>query len=226
MKSWLIRDFLSQKSLQNVTDRTQKSHQKSRLSAVIVAGCNQSSLRTQSIVLVHLLPLLQNEIAAAPRWGHRVTCISVVVKAVQLWRRRAPENRVLHAFLVLTLCVVIQQTVCRFKRFIEASIVQEWRRLAAARRNRIELLLLHLLRCRGLRLVPELVLGASARDHRRICTRAHIVVVVGRHFLEVPAEPRVVVDGRLGLVGRRPLFRRRPKFVLSSRVARLVRRRA
>lgn len=176
---------------------------------------------------VHLFPLLEHEIAAAPRRGHRVSRIaSVIINAVELRRRRSSENRIFHAFLVLTFQVFFKQAVRRFERFVQSAIVEKWRGLATFRSDRIELLLLELLGRRRLRFAPELVLAAFAGDQRWISSRTQMIIVVGRLFLEIPTESRVIVNGRLALVRWRSLLRSRTQLILPHREARLVRRRA
>lgn len=177
-------------------------------------------------MLVHLFPLLENKISAAPWRRYRVSCISIVIEAVKLRCRGAAENCVFQSLLVLTGDILVQHAIGRLEGLVQPSIVQKRGRLATVSGDRVELLLSRLLRRRGLRLAPELIRPTFAGDQRWVRARAHVVVIVWRQLLEISAESRVIVDGRLGLVRRRPFFWRRPKLVFPHRVAWLVRRRA
>lgn len=183
-----------------------------------------SSLAESILLLIHLLPLLENEIATAPRRVHGVSLTSITIYAVQLWRRRSSENGTFYAFFILTFRMFIEQAVGCLKRLIKSTIVQERRRFATICRNRIELPLLHLLWTR-LRLwfAPKLLLSAFTRYHGRVSSRAQMVIVIRRHFLNISTEFRVTVNRRLSFVCRRPFLGSRTEFIPPHRKARLVR---
>lgn len=78
----------------------------------------ETRLQSESVVWIYLFPLLEHEIAAAPRRGHRVSRISIIINAVQLRRRRSPEDGTLRGFLVLTSQILIKHAVGRFERLV------------------------------------------------------------------------------------------------------------